>query len=150
MCPILSLPFVLHFVLPSGDLFRILFGRPSSASILPKCPCPAALLISAIIAAVLPSTSYENRKQRPCSDWTTVRELADVRYDMCRTNETVIFVLFNLIYESLYQPFNTVAKLYIEKKHHRLNLKADSEGFWRWCRTLRITGFLDFDHRPVF
>jgi hypothetical protein len=25
-----------------------------------------------------------------------------------------------------------------------------SKGFWRWCVALRITGFLDFVHRPVF
>jgi hypothetical protein len=28
--------------------------------------------------------------------------------------------------------------------------QVDSEGFWRWCITLRFTGFLDFFHRPVF
>jgi hypothetical protein len=27
---------------------------------------------------------------------------------------------------------------------------ADSKGFWRWCITHRITGILDFFHRPVF
>jgi hypothetical protein len=27
---------------------------------------------------------------------------------------------------------------------------VDSKGFWRWCITLGITGFLDFVHRPVF
>jgi hypothetical protein len=27
---------------------------------------------------------------------------------------------------------------------------VDSKGFWRWCIILRITGFLDFVHRPVF
>jgi hypothetical protein len=26
----------------------------------------------------------------------------------------------------------------------------DPERFWRWCITLRITGFSDFIHRPVF
>jgi hypothetical protein len=27
---------------------------------------------------------------------------------------------------------------------------VDSIGFWRWCIILRITGFLEFVHRPVF
>jgi hypothetical protein len=26
----------------------------------------------------------------------------------------------------------------------------DSKGFWRWCITSRITGFLDFLHQPAF
>jgi hypothetical protein len=25
-----------------------------------------------------------------------------------------------------------------------------SKGFWRWCITLRITGFWDFSRRPLF
>jgi hypothetical protein len=25
---------------------------------------------------------------------------------------------------------------------------VESKGFWRWCTTFRITGFLDFVHRP--
>jgi hypothetical protein len=25
-----------------------------------------------------------------------------------------------------------------------------SKGFWQWCITLRITGFLDFSHCPIF
>jgi hypothetical protein len=28
--------------------------------------------------------------------------------------------------------------------------KVDSKGFWQWCITLRIPGFLDFVHSPVF
>jgi hypothetical protein len=28
--------------------------------------------------------------------------------------------------------------------------QVDSKGFWRWCITLRITGFWDFVYRPVF
>jgi hypothetical protein len=28
--------------------------------------------------------------------------------------------------------------------------KVDCKGFWRWCMTLGITGFLDFVHRLVF
>jgi hypothetical protein len=27
---------------------------------------------------------------------------------------------------------------------------VDSKGFWRWCVTLRVTGFSDFVHRSVF
>jgi hypothetical protein len=28
--------------------------------------------------------------------------------------------------------------------------EVDSKGFWRYCILLRITGFLDFVHHPVF
>jgi hypothetical protein len=28
--------------------------------------------------------------------------------------------------------------------------RIDSKRSWRWCITLRITGFLDFVHRPIF
>jgi hypothetical protein len=31
-----------------------------------------------------------------------------------------------------------------------ITLLSDSNGFWRWCITLRISKFLDFVHRPVF
>jgi hypothetical protein len=33
-----------------------------------------------------------------------------------------------------------------------LNLlqQVESKEFWRWCKTLRIAGFLDFAHRPEF
>jgi hypothetical protein len=27
---------------------------------------------------------------------------------------------------------------------------VDSNGFWRWCITRRINGFVDFVHRPEF
>jgi hypothetical protein len=39
--------------------------------------------------------------------------------------------------------WNTSLKDYISTE-----CLVDSKGFWRWCRTLRITGFLDFFHRP--
>jgi hypothetical protein len=29
-------------------------------------------------------------------------------------------------------------------------LQVHSKGFWRWCITLKIFGFVDFFHRPVF
>jgi hypothetical protein len=35
-------------------------------------------------------------------------------------------------------------------KRNNSSQQADSKEFWRSCITLRITGFLDFVHRPVF
>jgi hypothetical protein len=29
-------------------------------------------------------------------------------------------------------------------------ITLESKGFWRWCITLRITGFMDYVHRPEF
>jgi hypothetical protein len=41
--------------------------------------------------------------------------------------------------------------IYVRKQTILLSIPAvDSEGFWRWCITLRNTGFLDFSHRSVF
>jgi hypothetical protein len=34
--------------------------------------------------------------------------------------------------------------------HRNILLQVDSDGFWRWCITLRINTLLDFVHRPVF
>jgi hypothetical protein len=36
------------------------------------------------------------------------------------------------------------------QRYRRTKWNIDSKGFWRWCITLRITGFSDFFHRPVF
>jgi hypothetical protein len=33
---------------------------------------------------------------------------------------------------------------------HKNSAYVDSEIFWTWCITLRITGFSNYVHRPVF
>jgi hypothetical protein len=39
---------------------------------------------------------------------------------------------------------------HLDTKVWRLSQQVDSKGFWRWCITIRITGYLDFFHRPVY
>jgi hypothetical protein len=53
-----------------------------------------------------------------------------------------------------------VSRVYEDKRHvlnimHINTLKpyfkeVESKGFWRWYKTVRITGLLDFVHRPEF
>jgi hypothetical protein len=43
-------------------------------------------------------------------------------------------------------PTMQIKKLWI----NQLLKKVDCKWFWRWCITLRITGYLDFVYRPVF
>jgi hypothetical protein len=38
----------------------------------------------------------------------------------------------------------------VRAKCRKADSNQESKGFWRWCITLRITGFLDSVHRPVF
>jgi hypothetical protein len=38
----------------------------------------------------------------------------------------------------------------LQSNSHQSSKNVDSKGFQQLCITLRITGFLDFVHRPVF
>jgi hypothetical protein len=51
-----------------------------------------------------------------------------------------------------FKHINSSARNKENKYSHVINFKTkvDSKGFWRWCITLGITGFLDFVHRAVF
>jgi hypothetical protein len=45
---------------------------------------------------------------------------------------------------------NNVLKIYVILLLHNWLVLVNSKGFWGWCMALRITGFLDFHHHPVF
>jgi hypothetical protein len=42
------------------------------------------------------------------------------------------------------------AEIQIEDPYESRDVLVASKGFWRSCIILRIAGFLDFVHRPVF
>jgi hypothetical protein len=44
----------------------------------------------------------------------------------------------------------TVLEILTKQKNWENMQRGDSKGFLRRCRTLRITGFLFFAHRPIF
>jgi hypothetical protein len=71
-----------------------------------------------------------------------------IRRTILGTYSTVIFTYFLGYLMTL-----SVARLHIVERmggNIRKNLEEDSKGFRRWCITFRITGFLDFLHRPDF
>jgi hypothetical protein len=58
--------------------------------------------------------------------------------------------LFNS-FRALFNDAYSVSRPYsIGWQNGRRSVKVDSKGFWRLCTVLRITGFLDSIHRPVF
>jgi hypothetical protein len=59
-------------------------------------------------------------------------------------------VLMNTIYQLAFPIKHVSCVLCSVIKKVETLILLDSKGIWRWCITLRITGFLDFSHRPVF
>jgi hypothetical protein len=45
---------------------------------------------------------------------------------------------------------STVESVLEVSVHYNTIYMVDSKGFWRWCIILRITGFLNFVHCPMF
>jgi hypothetical protein len=87
-------------------------------------------------------------KTRTIQNSHNSRQVLKHTRDSCRTFWNSNYFKFCALSESLLIFFI----LHYISNSHKCNhiVFLDSKGFWRWCITHKITGFLDFFHRLVF